>query len=106
MSVQTREQRFVRAKRLLNKVKHPENPDMLWFYSDENNFDQDQKINRRNDSCLCGDPSDVPHVMVLGVVGNEEHFMPSHFFRQGRKIEYLVRGHTYSNRNLPLHIKA
>ena len=38
MSAQTREQRFIRAKRLLNKVKHPEIPDMLWFYSDEKYF--------------------------------------------------------------------
>ena len=48
MSSQTREQRFIRAKRLLNKVKHPEILDMLWFYSD-----QDKKINRRNDRWLC-----------------------------------------------------
>ena len=90
MSAQTREQRFIRAKRLLNKVKHPEIPDMLWFYSDEKNFDQDKKINRRNE-----DPSDFPHVMytkfpatamVLGVASNEGHVMPTHFFRQGLRV--------------------
>ena len=31
MSAQTREQRFIRAKRLLNKVKHPEISDILGF---------------------------------------------------------------------------
>ncbi|XP_025161974.1 uncharacterized protein LOC112590242 [Harpegnathos saltator] len=52
MSAQTREQRLIRGKRLLNKLKHPEVPNMLWFLSDEKNFDQDQKINQRNDrSC-------------------------------------------------------
>ena len=69
------------GKKLLNKVTHPKISDMLWFYFDENNFDQDQKINRRN-------PSDVPHVthtkspeivMVLGVVSNEGHVMPPYF---------------------------
>jgi len=49
MSAQTREQRFIRAQRLLNKLKHPEISNMLWFFSDEKNFDQDKKINRRND---------------------------------------------------------
>jgi len=89
MSAQTREQRFIRAQRLLNKLKHPEISDMLWFFSDEKNFDQDQKINRRNDRWLCADPSDVPRVMhtkfpatvmVLGVVSNKEHVMSPHFF--------------------------
>jgi len=67
---------------------------MLWFYSDEKNFDQDQKVNRRNDR-LCADPSEVPHVMhtklpatvmVLEVVSNERHVMPSHFFPQGLRV--------------------
>ena len=73
----------------MNNVKQPEIPDILWIYSDEKYFDQDQKINRRNDRWLCGDPSDVPHVMhtkfpatvmVLGVVSNEGHVIPLHFF--------------------------
>ena len=34
-SAKTREQRFIRGKRFLNKVKHPEIPDMRWFYSEE-----------------------------------------------------------------------
>ena len=67
---------------------------MLWFYSDEKFF-EDQKINRRNDRWLCADPSEVPHVihtkfpitvMVLGVVSNEGHVMPSHFFPQGLRV--------------------
>ena len=68
---------------------------MLWFHFDEKHFDQEQKINRRNDRCLCGDPSDVPHVvhtkfpgtvMVLEVVNNEGHVIPPHFFRQGLRM--------------------
>lgn len=35
-------------KRLLNKLKHPEEHGRLWFFS-ESNFDQDQKVNRRNE---------------------------------------------------------
>ena len=46
MSAQTREQQFISPKLLLNKVKHPEIPDMLWFNSDEKMFDQDKKINQ------------------------------------------------------------
>ncbi|XP_014484223.1 PREDICTED: uncharacterized protein LOC106749367 [Dinoponera quadriceps] len=89
MSAQTREQRFIGAQQLLNKLKHPEISDMLWSFSDEKNFDQDQKINRRNDRWLCADPSDVPRVMhtkfpatviVLGAVSNKGYVMPPHFF--------------------------
>ena len=47
-SGQTRENRLIRSKHLLNKLKHPKVPNMLWFFSDEKNFDQDQKSNRRN----------------------------------------------------------
>ncbi|XP_025161066.1 uncharacterized protein LOC112589993 [Harpegnathos saltator] len=51
MSAQTRKQRLIRGKRLLDKLKHPEVPNILWFFSDAKNFDQ-EKINRRNDrSC-------------------------------------------------------
>lgn len=35
---------------------------MLWFFSDEKNIDQDQKINQRNDKCLCRDPMDIPMI--------------------------------------------
>ena len=63
MSAQTREQHHIRAERLLNNIKHPEIPDMLWFYSDKNIVDHDQKINRRNDRWLCRDPSDFPHAI-------------------------------------------
>lgn len=95
MSAKTQEQRLLRAKRLLNKLKHPEEPGLLWFFSDEKNFDQDQKVNRRNDRWLCADPSGVPRVMhtkfpatvmVLGVVSSEGHVMPPHFFPQGLRV--------------------
>ena len=92
MSEINQENRLMRAKRLLNKLKHPEEQEILWFFSDEKNFDQDQKVNRRNDRWLCADPSEVPTVMhtkfpatvmVFGVVSNEEHIMPPHFFSTG-----------------------
>lgn len=95
MSDKNRENRVIRSKRLLNKLKHPEEPNMLWFFSDEKNFDQDQKVNRRNDRWLCSNPTEVPtvmhtkfpsSVMVLGVVSNEGHVMPPHFFPQGLRV--------------------
>ena len=39
MSERTQESRLIRSKRLLNKLKHPQEPGMLVFFSDENNFD-------------------------------------------------------------------
>jgi len=69
--------------------------DMLWFFSDKKNFDQDQKTNRRNDRRFCADSSDVLRVMhtkfpatvmVLEVVSNKGHVMPPHFFLQGLRV--------------------
>ena len=62
ISEKTKENRLIRAKRLLSKLKHQETG-TLWFFSDEKNFDQDQKVNPRNDRWLCRDPSEVPAVM-------------------------------------------
>ena len=84
----------MRAKRLLHKLKHPEEQECLWFFSEEKNFDQDQKVNPRNDRWLCVDPTEVPTVMctkfpatvmVFGV-SSEGHIMPPHFFPQGLRV--------------------
>ena len=45
ISAQTRDQRLIRSKHLLNKLKHPKVPSMLHFFSDEKKFNQDQKRN-------------------------------------------------------------
>ena len=55
LSAKNRENRVIRSKRLLNKLTHPEEPNMLWFFSDEKNFDLNQKVNRRNDRWLCSE---------------------------------------------------
>jgi hypothetical protein len=90
-----------KSKKLLAKIKHPSVPNKLIFFSDEKNFTQDQKINRRNNRWLCSDPSEVPiimstkfpaNVMVLGIVSNEGDVMPPHFFPKGLKVntdEYI-----------------
>ena len=46
MNQATKERRLVKAKALLNRFKHPPSPNILIFYSDEKNFNQDQKVNR------------------------------------------------------------
>ena len=59
----TTENCLMRFKRLLNKLKH--SAEQVIFFSDEKNFDQDQKVNkrRRNDKWLYADPSKVTKVM-------------------------------------------
>lgn len=95
LSKEMKENRLIKSKMLLNKLKHPAKQDLIWFFSDEKNFDQDQKVNRRNDRWMCKDPSEVPRimqnkfpasVMVLGVVSSEGHVMPPHFFPQGLRV--------------------
>lgn len=99
VSAKSKEKRLIRSKCLLNKIKHPDHPNMLWFFSDEKLFTQDQKVNRRNDRWLCSSASEVPTVMhtkfpsslmILGVVSNEGHVMPPYFFPQGLRINASV----------------
>ena len=84
MSEKARENRLIRSKRLLNKLKNWGEQDATSFFSNEKNLDEEQIVNRRNDRWLCADPSDVPRVMhtkfpatvmVLRVVSNEGHLM-------------------------------
>ncbi|UYV82608.1 hypothetical protein LAZ67_22000121 [Cordylochernes scorpioides] len=80
-----------KAAALLNNLKH-DSFGMLRFFSDEKNFDVDQKVNPRNDRWICKDPSEIPvvmhtkfpaSVMVLGVISSEGDVMPPHFFEKG-----------------------
>ncbi|XP_052832121.1 uncharacterized protein LOC128247010 [Octopus bimaculoides] len=63
ISETVKENHLIRSKRHPNKLKNPAEKDVISFFSDEKNFDQDQKVNRRNDRWLCADPSEVPRVM-------------------------------------------
>ena len=42
-----------RAAKLLNKLKHPLKPNMLWFFSDEKNFCRDQMVNSEKQPQAC-----------------------------------------------------
>ncbi|UYV75224.1 hypothetical protein LAZ67_12002973 [Cordylochernes scorpioides] len=83
-----------KAAALLNNLKH-DFFGMLRFFSDEKNFDVDQKVNPRNYRWICKDPSEIPvvmhtkfpaSVMVLGVISSEGDVMPPHFFEKGLRM--------------------
>lgn len=85
MMDKTQENHAIRSKHLLNKLKHPEEPDVLWIFLDENS-DRNQMLNRRNKKWLCASPPELPMVthtkcssavMVLGAMSNKGHVMPS-----------------------------
>ena len=88
------ERRAIKAAALLNNMKH-ETAGMLRFFSDEKNFDQDQKVNRRNDRWICRSPEEVPvimktkfplTIMVLGIISSDGDVMPPHFFEPGTRL--------------------
>ncbi|UYV65511.1 hypothetical protein LAZ67_3004553, partial [Cordylochernes scorpioides] len=83
-----------KAAALLNNLKH-DSFGMRRFFSDEKNFDVDQKVNPRNDRWICKDPSEITvvmhtkfpaSVMVLGVISSEGDVMPPHFFEKGLRM--------------------
>jgi transposase-like protein len=95
LSQATKEKRFQKARKLLNKLNKPSENGQLIFFSDEKNFSQDQKVNKKNNRWLCSDATKVPvvmatkfpsSVMVLGVISNEGDVMPPHFFAKGLRL--------------------
>ena len=72
---------------------------MLWFFSDEKNFYQDQVHNSQNHRWIATNNRDVPRVMktkfpatvmVFGVVSSEDHILPPHIFEVGLKVNTKV----------------
>ena len=83
-----------KERKLLNKLKHPKECNMLWFFSDEKNFCQDQAHNRQNHRWIAMCPNDVPRViktkfpnmvMVFGVISSD--MMPPHIFEMGLRFD-------------------
>ena len=95
LTPEMKEKRVERARVLLLRLKKPKASKQIIFFSDEKNFTQDQKVNRKNNRWLCRDISEVPvvmhtkfpqTVMVLGVVSSEGDVMPPYFFPKGLKV--------------------
>ena len=88
------ENRLTKGKKLLSKMKHPAEPQTIWFFSDEKNVFQDQKYSMQNNRWLAYSPKDTPRVMqtkfsqtvmVFGCVSCEGD--ASVFFQRGSQVE-------------------
>ena len=99
LTEKTKNLTLIKSVRLLNKLKHPKKPNMLWFFSDEKNFWQDQVHNSQNHRWIAKNNRDVPRVMktkfpatvmVFVVVSSEGHIMPPHIFEVGLKVNTKV----------------
>ena len=53
MNAATKERRLEKAKKLFGRIKRPAERGALIFFSDEKNFTQDQKVNRKNNRWIC-----------------------------------------------------
>ena len=92
----TKDRKLLNSTKLLNKLKHPKESNMLWFFSDEKNFCQDQAHNRQNHRWISMCPNDKPRVMkikfpntvmVFGVISFDEDVMPPHIFETGLRVD-------------------
>ena len=95
LTLKASENRLTKGKNLLSKEKHPAEPRTIWFFPDEKNFCQDQKLSTENNRWLAYSPKDIPRVMqtkfsktaiVFGWVICEGDEMPTHFFREGLRL--------------------
>ncbi|KAM3179854.1 hypothetical protein ACTXT7_017456, partial [Hymenolepis weldensis] len=100
----TEENRSMRAKGMLKKLKQPDEEECLWFVPNEESFHQDEKVKRRHDrwlaicrwtplkfqQLLCMRTRFPPTVMVFGVVvvvvSSEGHIMTPQFFPQSLRV--------------------
>ena len=57
-----KEIRKLKATTLLNNFNH-ETTGRISLFSDAKNFDQDQRLNRRNNCWICRKPEDAPTIM-------------------------------------------
>ena len=60
LSQAMKDKRIYGAVKLLNKLKYPFQPNMLWFFSDEKYFCQAQIANPQNNCCLVQPPRVEP----------------------------------------------
>lgn len=99
LSDSMKERRLAKSVKLLSKLKHPKEPGMIWFFSDEKNFCQDQLVNRQNDRWIAANAHEVKRVMktkfpatvmVLGVVSSEGDVMPPHIIEEGLRVNTAV----------------
>ena len=81
----TKNKRLLNSTKLINKLKHPKESNMLWLFSDEKNFCQDQAHNRQNHRWIAMCSNNVPRVMktkfpnkvmVFGVISFDGEVMP------------------------------
>ncbi len=95
----TRAARVQRGSTILRELKKPASrggeASKLVFFSDEKNFFQDRVVNRHDDRWICAESSELPvvmrakypsHLMMLGVVSNEEDVMAPHIFESGFRL--------------------
>ena len=87
--MEKKEKRNDRTCELLNKHKHPLQPNMFWFFSDEKCFYQHQMGNLQNNHWFSLSSQNVrilmktkhrAHIIVVGVVSGDDDLMPSFIF--------------------------
>ena len=80
---------------LLNKLKHPLQPKILWLFTNEKNICQDMMANSQNNHWLLLSTQDVRilmkskhpvHIMVFGVVTGNSDIMPPFIFLHGLRL--------------------
>ncbi|KAM3170957.1 hypothetical protein ACTXT7_017573 [Hymenolepis weldensis] len=90
----------MRSKRLLNRLKHPEEQECLWFFSEQKKFHQDEKsMEEMTGGYVQADLTEVPTVMHAHEFASnsggfrccccgsgEGHIMTPQLFPQGLRV--------------------
>ena len=96
LTARAQDDHLKKARKLLNKPKHPEEPGTLGFFSEKRTFCQDQLQITQNNRCLAFSPPEVPRVtktrfpqtvMVFSCMSREDDVMPFHIVKEGLRLK-------------------
>ena len=100
LTARVQDDHLKKARKLLNKPKHPEEPRTLGFFSEEKNFCQDQLQGQdqltQNNRWLAFSPPEVPRVtktrfpqivMVFSCLSSEDDVMHFHIVKEGLRLK-------------------
>ena len=96
LTARAQDDHLKKARKLLNKLKRSQEPGTLGFFSEENNFCQDQLQNAQNSKWLAFSPPEVPRVtktrfhqivMVFSFMSSKGDIMPLLIVKEGLRLK-------------------
>ena len=110
LSLKIKDRRLLKVHKLMSKLKHCKELEMLLFFSDQKNFFQDQIYNKQNYCWIAIRSQDVPMVMktmfpvtviVFGIMLSERYVMSPYVFETSLRVNTQIYMEVMETTRLP-----